>query len=145
MESVNANLFNSVVVLILVFGTGVIIAVSISWLEHRTRTKALEVLRIYAQRGEEPPASVVQALTSVGGGKDRFGRPAARPTRAGHLAHVAANITFAAGFAGIVWWLLPESGKPGTGVIVAALAGLFFAAGAAARLVAAIHTPRHEE
>jgi len=142
MESVNANFFN-IVVVILVFGAGVIIAVGISWLEHRTRTKALDVLRIYAESGEEPPASVIQALTSVGGTK--AGAPKVRPTRAGHLAHFAPNVIFAIGFAGIVWWRLPESGEPDTFVIIAALAGLFFAAGAAARLVAALYTPHNEE
>jgi hypothetical protein len=54
--------------LVIIFGTGIVIAVSIAWLEHRTRTKALDVLRTYAERGEEPPASIVEAIAAVGSG-----------------------------------------------------------------------------
>ena len=51
--------------LCLVFGTGITIPVSIAWLEHRTRKRGLDTLRIYAERGEEPPASVIEAVTKV--------------------------------------------------------------------------------
>ena len=54
-------------VVVLVLGTGIAIAVTIAWFDHRTRTRALEVLRVYAERGEEPPSSVLQALTWVSG------------------------------------------------------------------------------
>ena len=71
------------VVVILLLGTGITIAVLIAWFDHRTRSKALDVLRVYAERGDEPPESVTQALTLVSGwpkaprpddGKDRIGR-----------------------------------------------------------------------
>ena len=73
------------VVMTLFLATGITIAVLIAWFDHRTRAKALDVLRVYAERGEEPPGSVTQALTWVSGWpkvappaddtKDRIGRP----------------------------------------------------------------------
>jgi hypothetical protein len=128
-----------------VFGAGVAIAISIFWFDHRTRTRALDVLRTYAERGEEPPASVIQALTSVSGWarqpdaaqkRDRIGRPR---TRGGFLAHAAANTIFAAGLSALAWWRISASGEAGTGVIVAILAALFFAASVAAQLVGAYY------
>lgn len=134
-------------VLILVFGTGIAIAVSIAWFDHRTRTRALEVLRVYAERGEEPPASVTQALTSVSGwprrpdtsdNRDRLGRPR---TRGGFLAHIAANAVFTIGFSSFAWWRYSELGEASTGVMVSMLVALFFAASVAAQLVGAYYAP----
>jgi hypothetical protein len=134
--------------LILIFGTGLTIPVSIAWFDHRTRTRALDVLRVYAERGEEPPASVTQALTSVSGwprfkvdasdNRDRLGRPR---TRGGFLAHAAANTIFAAGFSGIAWWRYSELSQTSAGVIVATIVALFFAASVAAQLVGAYYAP----
>jgi hypothetical protein len=134
-----------IVALSLVFGTGVVIAVSIFWLDHRTRQRALDVLRLYAERGEEPPVSVVQALTAVSGwgrqpGAAQPGAAATPPaTRASHLAHAAANAVTVLGLAGLVWWRVSTSGEAGGMVIVAVLVGLFFAASLAARLVGAYY------
>jgi len=132
---------------VLVFGTGIVIAVGIAWFDHRTRTKALDVLRVYAERGEEPPSSVIQALTSVSGfpkapppddNKDRLGRPR---TRGGFLAHAAADAVFAAGFATFAWWRYTDLGEASTGVMVSFFVGLYFAASTTARLVGAYYTP----
>ena len=87
MES--GKLIQTVLVLGFIFGTGVTIAVSVAWFEYRTRTRALDVLRVYAERGEEAPASVVQALVHVSGRPPY--RPPKVPTRANHLAHAAAD------------------------------------------------------
>ena len=148
MTGENATAFFA---LILIFGTGITIPVSIAWLDHRTRTKALDVLRVYAERGEEPPLSVTQALSSVSGwprgfvplpdagdNRDRIGRPR---TRGGFLAHAAANTIFAAGFSGIAWWRYSELGQTSAGVIVATIVALFFAASVAAQLVGAYYAP----
>ena len=136
------------VVVILFLGTGITIAVLISWFDHRTRIRALEVLRVYAERGEEPPASVTLALTSVSGWpkatpaaddtKDRIGRPR---TRGGFLAHVAADMVFAAGFWSFAWWRYSDLGEASNGVIVTIFVGLYFAASTAARLVGAYYAP----
>jgi hypothetical protein len=132
----------TIFVLILIFGTGIIIPVTISWFDHRRRTRALDVLRVYAERGEEPPASVVQALTAVSGWAYRPppGEKRAR-TRGGWLAHVAANSVLTAGLAWLAWWRFSASGEASRGVIVAILAALFFAASLAAQLVLAYHAP----
>jgi hypothetical protein len=121
---------------LIIFGTATVIVVSIAWLEYRKHTRVLDVLRIYAERGEEPPGSVIQALTAV------FGRPAApsAPTpRSWHLAHVAANAVFTAGLGGFAWWRYTETAEAGTLVIVVIFAALFFAASMAARLVGAYY------
>jgi hypothetical protein len=142
-----ADSVTAVFVVLLIFGTGIAVAVSIAWFDHRTRTRALDVLRVYAERGEEPPPSVTQALTWVSGWpravdvsdtRDRLGRPR---TRGGFLAHAAANTIFAAGFAGLAWWLVSASGEASTGVIIAILVALFFAASVAAQLVGAYYAP----
>ena len=139
--------------LILIFGTGISIPVLFFWFDHRTRTKALDVLRVYAERGEEPPPSVTQALTWVSGwprfnasdfkadasdNRDRLGRPR---TRGGFLAHAAANTIFAAGFSGFAWWRYSELGEGSTGVIVSIFVAMFFAASVAAQLVGAYYAP----
>jgi hypothetical protein len=137
----------AVFVVALVFGTGIAIAVSIAWFDHRTRTRALDVLRVYAERGEDPPASVLQALTAVSGWpraapvpdtRDRLGRPR---TRGSFFAHAAANTVFAAGFSSLAWWRVSATGEAGGGVIAAILIALFFAASVAAQLVSAYYAP----
>ena len=130
--------------LVIIFGTGIVIAVSIAWLEHRTRTKALDVLRTYAERGEEPPASIVEAIAAVGSAP----RPGPRrgagcvPTRADHMAYFAAWIVAALGSAGIAWWWILRSGEPGALAIVAVFAAVLFAMSAAARLVSVFSAPK---
>ena len=137
----------AIFVVTLVFGTGIAIAVSIAWFDHRTRTRALDVLRVYAERGEEPPAPVLQALTAVSGwpraapaqdNRDRLGRPR---TRGSFLAHAAANTIFAAGFSALAWWRVSATGEASGGVIAAILIALFFAASVAAQLVSAYYAP----
>ena len=135
------------VVLILCLATGITIALLGAWFDHRTRTRTLDVLRVYAERGEEPPPSVTQALTSVSGwpkapaapdNRDRIGRPR---TRGGFLAHAAANTVFAAGFSWFAWWRYADLGEASTGVIVSILVAMFFAASVAAQLVGAYYAP----
>jgi len=125
------------------FGLCFSIPVMIFWFDHRTRTKALDVLRVYAERGEEPPASVLESVTKVSRWGDYTPRPLPgerRPTTRGrHLAHAAGNVVLAAGLSWLAWWLFSLSGKTSAGIIVAILAALFFAAGLAARLVGAYY------
>lgn len=120
-----------------IFGTGIVIAVSIAWFEYRKHAKALDVLRIYAERGQEPPEAVVQALMAIS--PRAPAKPAAPTPRSWHLAHVAANGVFTAGLGGLAWWRHGETGEAGTLVIVSILAALFFAAAVAARLVGAYY------
>ena len=130
--------------LCLVFGTGITIPVSIAWFEHRTRKRGLDTLRIYAERGEEPPASVIEAVTkvtNVWGTTHRSHAPRPPQTRANHLAHAAASTVIAAGLAGLVWWRVSAYGEKGAGIVIGRLAALFFAGSVAARLVYAYYAP----
>jgi len=128
------------IVLGLVFSAGTVITISILWLQLRGRMKALDVLRAYAERGEEPPVQVIEALTNVSGRTPpATAVPATPQTRGGHLAHAATNAVLAAGLAGLAWWRISAFGETGAGVCIALLAALFFTAGLATRLVRAYY------
>lgn len=132
------------IVLFIVFATGCAIPVSIAWLEHRTRTRGLDTLRLYAERGEEPPASVLEAVTNVTnvyGRPPQSGRPFTTQTRGNHLAHAAASTVIAAGLVGLVWWRVSAYGEKGAWIVIGILAALFFAGSVAARLVYAYYAP----
>jgi hypothetical protein len=137
----------ALVFMALCLGTGITIAVGVAWFEHRTRTRALDVLRVYAERGEEPPASVLQALTPISGWPRQgwppqpAGTAPKRSTRGRCFAHAAANTVFAGGLSWLAWWRFSATGEAGPGVIVAILAALFFAAALAAQLVGAYYAP----
>jgi hypothetical protein len=121
---------------LIIFGSGIAIVVSIAWLEYRKHTKVLDVLRIYAERGEEPPAAIIQALTAVSG---KLTTPPKPTPRSSHLAHAAANAVFTVGLGAFAWWRLVDTGEGGTLVIVCIFVALFFAAGMVARLVGAYY------
>jgi len=112
----------------LVFSAGAVITISILWLGFRGRMKALDVLRACAERGEEPPASVMETLATVSGRTHPATGVTATPgTRGGHLAHAATNAVFAAGLAGLAWWRISAFGQTDAGVGIALLlAALFF-------------------
>lgn len=125
--------------------TGILIVVGIAWFQHRSRSKALDLLRAYAERGEDPPASVVEALDAIAtwgpGPKPRTTTPS-KPTRTDHLTHVAGSVVISLGSGWVAWWRMPVEGEPGGLVITAVIVAIFFAGAAAARLVAALGAPR---
>lgn len=142
-----------IIIVIIVFAAGISVPITGFWLDHLRRTRALDVLRVYAERGEEPPPTVLNGLTTVASpwaatsslpraddsdNRDRMGRPR---TRGGFLAHAAANTVFAAGFLGFAWWRYSDLGEASTGMIVSFVIGLFFAASVAAQLVGACYAP----
>lgn len=131
------------VVLVIVFASGIILTLGILWLQQRSKIRALQVLRAYAERGDEPPASVVEAVALAVRPPTASLTPATPPrrlTRGEHLAHVAGSVVLAAGSAGIAWWRVPEEGDPGVLMVVAVIAAVFFSGAAAARLVLAFTT-----
>ena len=135
------KLFELLVVTIVV-GLGVAVPISGIWIEHRTRVRALGVIRVYAERGEEPPLSVIQALMPVSRwAVNGEATPKKAQTRGGHLAHAAGNVVFAVGLGGFAWWRIATLGKADTLAIVVLFVALFFAAGLAARLVGAYYAP----
>ena len=118
-----------------------------AWVEYRSRSKVLDLLRVYAEKGEEPPASVIEALIAVSTGRNPgigvapAPGAAPMPTRAYHLARVATNIVGVVGWIGIAWWRMPHGGDPGWLVIVAVIAAIFCAGLVAAHLVGVFTTP----
>jgi biotin transporter BioY len=130
----------SLLVLAMVFGVGIIIPIGIVWLQNRTKMKALEILKAYAEKGEEPPASVLDAVHKVNWPPGVAAPPPfRRPTRGDHLSHVAGSVVLGSGAAAIAWWRL-QLGDMGAFLIVSMIAAVFFAGAAAARLVAALTT-----
>lgn len=110
------------------------------WGMHRTNTRTLEVLRIYAERGEEPPPGVLAALPMPQQGAGRT--PAApRLGRSAHLEQFVYSAGMAAAAAGIAWWRIADGGGPQWVVYAAVIAAVVMGAGALARLVAALSTP----
>jgi hypothetical protein len=118
-----------------------------TWVEYRSRSQALAVLRVYAEKGQEPPASVTGAVAAVAGGAP-FTKAAPAPagassraTRENHLAHLAGSVVCGLGAAAIAWWRMPDNGAPGPLVMWAVVVAVFFAGSAAARLVGVFTTP----
>ena len=119
-----------------------------TWVEYRSRSQALDVLRVYAEKGQEPPASVTSAIGVVASAGAPFinaapapARALSKPTREHHLAHVAGSVVCGVGAAGIAWWRMPDEGEPGALVIWAVIFAIFFAGSVAARLVGVFTTP----
>ena len=119
-----------------------------TWVEYRSRSQALAVLRVYAERGQEPPATVTSAIGAVASAGRPFidatpepAGPSCKPTRDNHLAHVAGSTVCGLGAAAIAWWRMPDDGEPGALVIWAVIFAIFFAGSIAARLVGVFTTP----
>jgi hypothetical protein len=108
------------------------------------RYKTTDILRIYAERGQEPPQSVVNAITLA------MTRPPVPPTprtpkppktRGRHFSDVARDVVIAAGALGIAWWRAPGPGEDaGALMILAVVVALIVAADAVWHFVAALHT-----
>lgn len=64
-----------VIVLVLVFSTGAVISIGIVGLQLRAKLKAIEVLKVYAERGEEPPGE--RGRSSQSGGQTTCAAPTA--------------------------------------------------------------------
>lgn len=127
----------TIAILVLVFGTGTVIAIGVTWLQSRPKMKMIEVLKAYAEKGEEPPAAIVETMAKLNWPFPPP-PPPRRQTPAHHLAHFAGSIVIALGASGLAWWRLnvgdPSSPLP----IVAVVVAIFFYAAAAARLVGAL-------
>lgn len=129
------------IVLVLVFSMGAIIPIGIVGLQLRAKLKAIEVLKIYAQMGEEPPASVVEAINQVGRPPPPPPPPPPHLRRGWHLSHFAGSASLSLGGWGVVVWrALASDRDPDWLMIVGLVVGIFFAAAAAARLTAALNS-----
>ena len=138
------GVLSAVIILIVIFTFGTIIALGVTWLQSRSKMKAIELLKSYAERGAEPPASVVEAIAKINWPFPSQGAPQAplpwrRQTRADHLAHFAGAVGLALGGGAVILWRGPvEYQHPGWLLITAVFVAVFFAASALARLVGAL-------
>jgi hypothetical protein len=128
-----------VIVLAMVFTTGAVITIGIVGLQLRAKLKAIEVLKIYAERGEEPPAPLVEAVNQVGRPPPPPAPPPPHLRRGWYLSHFAGAAGLSLGGWGVVAWrALVSHRDPDWLMIVGLVVGIFFAAHAAARLTAAL-------
>ena len=127
-----------IVILTIVFTTGIIISLGVTWLQNRPKMRMIDVLRAYAEKGEEPPTAVVEALSKINWPFPPP-PPSRPPTRSDHLAHMAGSIGLAIGAGLVILWRWPlEYQHPGWILITAIFVAIFFAAAAAARLAWAL-------
>ena len=139
----NPGAILTISVLVLVFTAGTIIPITITWLQQRTKTKAIDMLRVYAEKGQEPPASVLETINRLNWPFPSNAPPPPKPmrdqSRAEHLTHVAGSVCIAGGSAAVLWWLLtwPQPRLEWL-LITAIFTTIFFTGSAAARLVAAM-------
>lgn len=108
------------------------------WAEFSKQKKALEVLRLHAEKGTEPSGAVLDMLISAGGGEAKS-TPVARNPWSGF----AFYLIMAAGFGALTWWFL--QGDPQRAwmfVIAFGITGFTMAALAASALITALSPPR---
>ncbi len=105
------------------------------WMGHGMQLRALQLLRIYAEKGEEPPASVLDAAFRGSAAGPPPGRR--RTGRAEQMERFVWAAACAAAAAGVAWWR-SAAGGPAWVVYAASIAGAVLAVGAMARLVVAI-------
>ena len=138
----SSEVFLPIAILTIVFTAGTIIPISITWLQQRTKTKAIEVLKTYAERGQDPPTSVLEAVNRISWPFPP-GAPPPKPmrdqSRGEHLSHVAGSVVIAVGSAIVLWWQTSDPHPRLEWLLITAIfTTVFFAASAAARLVAAL-------
>ena len=141
----NPGAFITISVLLIVFTAGTIIPIAVTWLQQRTKMRAIEMLKIYAQRGEEPPASVLDAVNRInwpfptGATPPPAPKPLRDQPRREHLMHLAGNVGLAIGSALVIWWLATDPHPRLEWLMITAIfTAIFFSASAAARLVGAL-------
>jgi hypothetical protein len=112
------------------------------WSMHRYSIRMFAILRAYAERGEEPPAAVLEALKPP----ERKSGPVAlepKTRRVAQLEHFVLGLTFAAAAGAVAWWR-DDAGGPQWLVYAAVIAAVVMGAGAIGRLIAALSTSRND-
>jgi hypothetical protein len=140
------DVFLPIAILLIVFTAGTIIPVSITWLQQRTKIRSIEVLKIYAEKGHEPPASVLEAVNKISWPFPTNAPPPPRPmrdqSRGEHLSHLAGSWSLAIGSGLVLWWQAHDPHPQLEWLFITAIfTTIFFTAAGAARLVAALTTP----
>ena len=136
--------FNVFFPLIIVLGSFVIFLVCMFlavWAEKsstKRKEKLVQILMMYAERGEAPPQSIIDGMAILRSSATL--KPPKPETRGRHFSEFASCSVFAIGAAGIAWWRAPgPSEKPEALMVLAIVVALIFAAGAVSHLVTALH------
>jgi hypothetical protein len=140
------EVFLPIAILSIIFTAGTIIPLGITWLQQRAKMKAFEVLRVYAEKGQEPPASVLDTVNRINWPFPGNGAPPPKPmreqSRGEHLSHFAGSVCIAVGSGAVLWWRLSDPNPRFEWLMITAIfTTIFFTASGAARLVAALTTP----
>ena len=107
-------------------------------LEHRRRMRALDILRMYAEQGVEPPPAVTDRLAEQI--LDPEKSPALSQKRRGALMQGFMGLLYSGcATAGITWWLM-DAGGPKWAIIFMACGTVFFGISAAGMLLGALVT-----
>lgn len=116
--------------------SGVLMSAWFGLLAHRHRVRTLEVLKSYAERGEEPPAAVLAAMVTSFSAPQAHSQPAAPMSRRSHLDHFILNACLAVAAAGVAWWRISDGGGPQWLAIAAVIFAAFLGAAAVAGMIA---------
>jgi hypothetical protein len=140
------DVFLPIAILLIVFTAGTIIPIGVTWLQQRTKIRSIEVLKIYAEKGHEPPASVLEAVNRISWPFPTNTPPPPKPmrdqSRGEHLSHLAGSWSLAIGSGFVIWWLAHDPQPRLEWLFITAIfTAIFFTAAGAARLVAALTTP----
>jgi hypothetical protein len=107
-------------------------------LEHRRRMRALDILKMYAERGAEPPPVITDRLAEQILESEKS--PSLRQKRQGALMQGFMGLLYSAcATYGIGWWLT-DTGGPQWAIIAMYCGTIFFGIGAAGMLLGALVT-----
>jgi hypothetical protein len=114
----------------------IVFAVTMMTLVHRAHMRTLELLRLYAEKGVEPPPALYELLARASGGGD----PKWSKNRRGTLLKNFTGMVFTACVAGgILWWRIDEGG-PQALIYILGAATVFWGVSALGLLIAALFT-----
>jgi hypothetical protein len=140
------QVFMPIAILTIIFTAGTIIPLGITWMQQRTKMRAIEVLKSYAEKGQEPPASVLDAINRINWPFPQSASPPPKPmrdqSRGEHLSHFAGSAGLAGGAGVVIWWLGTNPNPRFEWLFITAIfVAIFFTSAGLARLVAALTTP----
>jgi hypothetical protein len=114
----------------------IVFSFSMMTLIHRANMKSLELLRLYAEKGIDPPPAMAELLAKTGGEPDRKWKS----TRRGAMLQSFIGFVFTACMAGgIAWWRI-DAGGPQAVIYIFGASTVFFGVSAVGLLVAALFT-----
>lgn len=106
---------------------------------HRRNMRVLDLLKSYADKGIEPPASVAELLSEQVKDPGRAWKSSPRGAR---LERFTGFLFTGCVIGGVAWWLVDSAG-PAWAVYSAVSAAVFFSVGALGFLLTAVVTPEH--